>query len=123
MPVPRYDDGIAARVQRMFDMIGPDRALWRANLLRYDDPALFQPHTEAAPAPRRVGGSPYLRSERQDDPAPARVGGRGLHDSHHDGPGGQLGDRQQARIAGADGQASSAIIRAEAVRFSPRSIV
>jgi dimethylamine monooxygenase subunit A len=65
IPVPRYDDGIAARVQRMFDMIGPDRALWRANLLRYDDPALFQPHREATPRPVGTATSPYLRSERQ----------------------------------------------------------
>ncbi|NCO22390.1 MAG: DUF3445 domain-containing protein [Rhodobacterales bacterium] len=64
-PVPRYDADVAARVQRMFDMVGGGRVLWRANLLRYDDPALFQPHTEAAP--RAVGheGSPYERSERQ----------------------------------------------------------
>lgn len=64
-PVPRYDADVAARVQRMFDMIAPDRPLWRANLLRYDDPALFQPHPEAAPRPVGRPDSPYLRSERQ----------------------------------------------------------
>ena len=64
-PVGRYDPDIAARVQRMFDMITPGRVLWRANLLRYDSPALFQPHTEAAP--RAVGqpDSAFVRSERQ----------------------------------------------------------
>lgn len=65
VPVTAYDDGIALRVQRMFDGVQPGRPLWRANLLRYDDPALFQPYTEAAG--RRVGtpASPYERSERQ----------------------------------------------------------
>ncbi len=64
-PVPRYDADIAARVQRMFDMVGEGRVLWRANLLRYDDPALYQPHTEAAPRPVGHEASPYERSERQ----------------------------------------------------------
>lgn len=65
VPVARYDDDIAKRVQRMFDMVGGGRALWRANMLRYDDPALFQPHTEANPRPVGRPTSPYLRSERQ----------------------------------------------------------
>ena len=64
-PVARYDADIARRVQRMFDMVGEGRAVWRANLLRYDDPALFQPHTEANPRPVGRPESPYLRSERQ----------------------------------------------------------
>ena len=64
-PVARYDAPIAARVQRMFAMIAPDRPLWRANLLRYDDPSLFQPHTEAAPRPVGRPTSAYIRSERQ----------------------------------------------------------
>lgn len=64
-PVARYDADIAARVQRMFDMVRADRPLWRANLLRYDDPALFQPHTEAHPRPVGRPDSPYHRSERQ----------------------------------------------------------
>lgn len=64
-PVPEYDQGIAARVQRMFDMIGEGRVLWRANLHRYDNASLFQPHAEAAPRPVGTDTSPYLRSERQ----------------------------------------------------------
>jgi hypothetical protein len=64
-PVARYDEDVARRVQRMFDMVGEGRAVWRANLLRYDDPALFQPHTEANPRPVGRPESPYLRSERQ----------------------------------------------------------
>jgi hypothetical protein len=65
VPVARYDADVGRRVQRMFDGLVPGRALWRANLLRYDDPALFQPHTEAAPRPVGRPESPYLRSERQ----------------------------------------------------------
>ncbi len=65
VPVARYDAGIATRVQRMFDMVRPEQPLWRANLLAYDDPRLFQPHTEAAPRPVGSAGSAYLRSERQ----------------------------------------------------------
>lgn len=65
VPVRRYDNRVAAGVQRMFDMVSAGRPLWRANLLRYDDPSLFQPHTEAAPRPVGRPESPYLRSERQ----------------------------------------------------------
>jgi dimethylamine monooxygenase subunit A len=65
VPVELYDADIARRVQRMFDMVGEGRALWRANMLRYDDPSLFQPHTEANPRPVGRPESPYLRSERQ----------------------------------------------------------
>ncbi len=64
MPVPEYD-GIAARVQRMFDMVSADRPLWRANLLRHHDPALYHAYTEANPRPPGRADSPYLRSERQ----------------------------------------------------------
>ena len=64
-PVRSYDAGIAARVQRLFDGVQAGRPMWRANLLRYDSPALYQPHSEAHPRP--VGGpdSAYERSERQ----------------------------------------------------------
>ena len=64
-PIARYDDDIAGRVQRMFDLVRTDRPLWRANLLRYDLPDLFQPHTEGAPRPVGQATSAYLRSERQ----------------------------------------------------------
>lgn len=65
VPVAPYTGDIAKRVQRLFDGVQPGRALWRANLLRYDDFALFQPYTEAQK--RKVGApdSPYERSERQ----------------------------------------------------------
>lgn len=63
--VAPYTEDIAKRVQRLFDGVQPGRALWRANLLRYNDFALFQPYTEAQK--RKVGtpDSPYERSERQ----------------------------------------------------------
>ena len=65
LPMARYDADVAARVRRMFDMVRAERPLWRANLLRYVEPSLFQPQTEANP--RAVGRpeSPYRRSERQ----------------------------------------------------------
>lgn len=64
-PVPDYDSNIAARVERLFAGLRPGIALWRANLLRYDDPALFQPHAEARPRPVGRPQSRYERSERQ----------------------------------------------------------
>lgn len=63
-PVASYDAQMGARVQRMFDMIRPEQPLWRANLLGYANPALFQPRREDAPKIRHLN-SPYLRSERQ----------------------------------------------------------
>ncbi len=65
LPVPVYDEGIARRVQRLFDGVQVGRPLWRANLLRYDVADLFQPYGEAER--RKVGAadSAYERSERQ----------------------------------------------------------
>lgn len=64
-PVIPYDDGIAARVQRLFEGLRPGRPLWRANAHFYADPTLFQPRPEAAPRSKVVGPAPFLRSERQ----------------------------------------------------------
>lgn len=63
-PVNSYDAQMGARVQRMFDMIRPEQPLWRANLLRYENPALYQPRREFAPKDKR-GDGVYIRSERQ----------------------------------------------------------
>jgi hypothetical protein len=65
-PVPAYDGDLARRVQRLFDAIRPDRALWRANAHLYLHPDLFTPKTESDP-PRRCGlaEARYVRSERQ----------------------------------------------------------
>ena len=65
-PVEGYDKGIAARVQRMFDGVQPDRPLWRFNALWYDDPALHQPRsTHPARTHTNAEKAGYLRSERQ----------------------------------------------------------
>lgn len=64
-PVEPYDDNVGKRVQRLFDGMRDGVVLWRANLLRYDDPTLFQPHLEAQPRAVGHAHSPYWRSERQ----------------------------------------------------------
>jgi hypothetical protein len=63
-PVAPYTDDIARRVQRLFDAVGPDRPLWRANALLYAVPDLYQPRGSDN---RRVqpDAPRYLRSERQ----------------------------------------------------------
>ncbi len=63
-PVESYTDDIAKRVQRLFDAVQVGRPLWRANAMRYRDPALYQPRPEVAPRTDRVQGN-YIRSERQ----------------------------------------------------------
>lgn len=65
VPVPEYDDGIARRVQRLFDGVQVGRPLWRFNALRYAEPDLFQPRARREPDAVRAEGLPYLRSERQ----------------------------------------------------------
>ncbi len=63
-PVAPYDEGIARRVQRLFDAIRPEQPLVRMNALVYDDPALHQPRLESERRPRPVERL-YMRSERQ----------------------------------------------------------
>lgn len=63
-PVPEYDDGLARRVQRLFDGVQVDRPLWRFNRLWYSDPALFQPRSEDDQRQDYASGA-YLRCERQ----------------------------------------------------------
>lgn len=64
-PVDVYDAAMAARVQRLFDAVRPDRPLWRQNALVYADPALHQPRPEAAPRREAASQGRYLRSEKQ----------------------------------------------------------
>ena len=65
-PVADYDAGIAARVQRMFDGVKPDRPLWRFNALWYSDPMLYQPRKADDPRDEMAAQTAdYLRSERQ----------------------------------------------------------
>lgn len=64
-PVAEYDAELARRVQRLFDGVQVGMPIWRANLLRYADPKLYQPRSEANPRPVGQPDSPYERSERQ----------------------------------------------------------
>lgn len=64
VPVGHYTDDVARRVQRLFDAIRPEQALWRMNALVYDDPALFQPRREGERRPQPVQRL-YMRCERQ----------------------------------------------------------
>ena len=64
VPVESYDTGMGRRVQRMFDGMRPEQPLWRANLLRYTNPDLYQPRAEFAPKDKSGAGD-YIRSERQ----------------------------------------------------------
>lgn len=64
-PVDNYDGDVARRVQRLFDLMHPDRPLWRANTLVYSDPDLHQPRRENARRTLRHDGKLWLRSERQ----------------------------------------------------------
>ena len=62
LPVKHYEEDLNKRVLRLFEAIKPDRPLWRANYLCYEDPNLFQPRTEDN---RRYEGIDYMRVERQ----------------------------------------------------------
>lgn len=65
-PVTPYDEGIAKRVQRLFDGIKADRPLWRFNALWYETADLHQPRREnARRTPVDPSSAPFLRSERQ----------------------------------------------------------
>ncbi|GAW36183.1 hypothetical protein RA2_03253 [Roseovarius sp. A-2] len=63
VPVPSYDDGIARRVQRLFDGVQPGRPLWRFNALYYAEATLHQPRQRVQP--EEAMKLPFLRSERQ----------------------------------------------------------
>ena len=63
-PVPHYDDGIARRVQRLFDGLQVGRPIWRYNTLHHRDPTLFQPTRPDYPKWQDVE-TPYFRTERQ----------------------------------------------------------
>lgn len=64
-PVAEYDRTLAQRVQRLFDGVQVGQPIWRANLLRYADPSLYQPRREDDPRPTDDGNPHYERSERQ----------------------------------------------------------
>lgn len=65
LPVERYDDEVARRVQRLFDALRPQTPLMRANLIEYDRADLHNPRREFdrhRPAP---GARRFIRVERQ----------------------------------------------------------
>lgn len=64
-PVPPYDGDIAARVQRMFDLMRPEAPLWRVNAALTDDPRLSQPEPNHGRRVAPTGRAGYIRSERQ----------------------------------------------------------
>lgn len=66
LPVAEYDDGIARRVQRLFDGLRAGTVIRRANCLAYDGFELFTPRSEQDR--REIPGSAtarYIRTERQ----------------------------------------------------------
>lgn len=65
VPVDSYDDDMAKRVQRMFDMVRVEQPLWRANALFYIDPALYQPRRADDARVKSGTQTPFIRSERQ----------------------------------------------------------
>lgn len=64
-PVDRYDANIGKRVDRVFAMLQPDQAVWRANLLCYNDPNLYQPRLEHERRPFDRAKPTWVRVERQ----------------------------------------------------------
>jgi len=64
-PVERYDAGMGKRVDRVFAMLQPDQAVWRANLLCYNDPELYQPRLEHERRPFDRAKPTWVRVERQ----------------------------------------------------------
>lgn len=64
-PVDRYDDGIARRVNRVMDVLQQGNAVWRANVLCYNDPELHQPRLEHERRPFDPEARVFVRVERQ----------------------------------------------------------
>lgn len=64
-PVDRYDDNIAKRVNRVMAVLQQGNAVWRANVLCYNDPELHQPRLEHERRPFDPAGPVYIRVERQ----------------------------------------------------------
>lgn len=65
LPVAPYDEGIARRVQRMFDLIRPEAPVMRANLLVYSAHDLHNPRPEFARYTPEPGAGRFVRVERQ----------------------------------------------------------
>lgn len=64
-PVDRYDDALGKRVERILSVLQPGNAVWRANMLCYNDPHLFQPRLESERRPFDPQKPLWVRVERQ----------------------------------------------------------
>ena len=67
-PVEHYTEKISKVVQRMFNNLQPDTALWRANWYLYKDPELFSPQRESLSHTTQKSffdGNFWVRVERQ----------------------------------------------------------
>ena len=65
LPVDRYDETVARRVQRLFDFLRPEAPLMRANLILYSDDDLFNPRHEFHRHTPESGAARFVRVERQ----------------------------------------------------------
>jgi dimethylamine monooxygenase subunit A len=65
LPVDRYDPNMGARVDRVLNALQPGKAVWRANVLCYNDPNLYQPRLEIEKRPFDAGRPLWVRVERQ----------------------------------------------------------
>ncbi len=64
-PVDRYDEGMGRRVDRILSALQPAQPVWRANVLCYNDPQLFQPRLESERRPFDPKKPLWVRVERQ----------------------------------------------------------
>jgi len=64
-PVERIDAQMDKRIERVLTAIQPGNAVWRANVLCYNDPNLFQPRLEIEKRPFDRNKPLFVRVERQ----------------------------------------------------------
>jgi hypothetical protein len=65
LPVEEYDEGIARRVQRMFDGLRVGTPIMRANVVVYGRHDLYSPRSESDRKRPDAGGERVIRVERQ----------------------------------------------------------
>lgn len=65
LPVAAYDETVAKRVQRLFDLLRPEAPLMRSNMLLYSEGALFNARPEFARHSPPTGTARFVRVERQ----------------------------------------------------------
>lgn len=65
LPVPRYDETVARRVQRLFDAIRPEEPLMRSNVIFSAHEDLFNARHEFDRHTPQAGAARFLRVERQ----------------------------------------------------------